>query len=463
MPKSTAKSVHKPAAKSEKTKPTHSTKPSHAGKGSRGHQPKHGGSPTHTHKPVHGAQRGKGKQQPTGKAAAAGQPIFNQPAPSPDPTSFKDPVTDQSYNEINDVEPVPQPTGGAVEPVLTLEQVYGSNGASITQTITTAGQIVFHCAGDTGSVKGPSSQNEVADKMTSDFSEASAADVPSFFYHLGDVVYYFGEGSYYYDQFYEPYRNYPAPILGIPGNHDGVVWASDPAPTLQAYLRNFCAIAPAQSTDSGGLIRTTMIQPAVYYTFDAPFVRILGVYSNVLEDPGVISDQNGTYSTLDQRQVEFLTAALERIKSENYAGAVIIATHHPAFTGGSNHGGSPDMLADIDSACTAAGVWPHAVLAGHAHNYQRYTRTVNGLTIPFIVAGCGGHSPLESLSSTLRTPYPIDSTLTLESYDDKDYGYLRIIVNATTLTIEFHPASDGSTTKTPDDTVTVTLATYAVS
>jgi hypothetical protein len=206
-----------------------------------------------------------------------------------------------------------------------------------------------------------------------------------------------------------------------------------------------------------------MTQPGVYFTFDSPFVRILGVYSNVLEDPGVISDQNGTYPTLDQRQVEFLTAALQRIKSESYAGAVIIAVHHPPYTGGTTHGGSPDMLADIDSACTAAGVWPHAVLSGHSHNYQRYTRTVNGLTIPFVVAGNGGHSPLETMRGTLRTPYPIDSTLTLESYDDTHYGYLRIVVNATTMTIEFHPQSDGGTTKTPDDVVTVTLATHAVS
>jgi hypothetical protein len=413
----------------------------------------------------HAERAASAKSTASSKATTttSGQPIFAQPAPSPDPTSFKDPVTDQSYQELQNVEPVPEPTGGAEEPVLTLEEVYGSAGATITQTITNSGQIVFHSVGDTGSVSGPTTQNEVSDKMVADFSEEDSADVPSFFYHLGDVVYYFGEAAYYYDQFYEPYRNYPAPILGIPGNHDGVVWASDPAPTLQGYLQNFCTPAPAQSPDSGGLVRTTMIQPGVYYTFDAPFVRILGVYSNVLEDPGVISDQNGTYSALDQRQVEFLTAALERVSSEDYAGAVIVAVHHPPYTGGTNHGGSPDMSADIDSACTAAGVWPHAVLSGHAHNYQRYTRTVNGLSIPYIVAGSGGHSPLESMSTTLRTPYPIDSTLTLESYDDTHYGYLRVIVNATTLTIEFHPAPDGSTTKTPDDTVTVTLATHAVS
>ena len=392
-----------------------------------------------------------------------GDPVFAQPTPSPDPTSFKDPVTDASLKDVAGVQLVPFPASGAVEPVLTLAQVYGSQGTAITQTITQSGQIVFHSVGDTGSVKGPQTQSLVADKMVTDFSEANAADVPSFYYHLGDVVYYFGEGEYYYDQFFEPYRSYPGPILGIPGNHDGIVYPSDPEPTLDAYLRNFCAPAAAASPDSGGLSRTTMIQPGVYYTFDAPFVRILGLYSNVLEDPGVISNQGGTYPTLDQRQIAFLTAALTRVKSENYAGAVIIAVHHPPFTGGSEHGGSPLMLADIDGACTAAGVWPHAVLSGHAHNYQRYTRTVNGFQIPYVVAGCGGHSPLSAIRSTIRTPFTIDDTLTLESYDDTDYGYLRIVVNPTTMTIEFHPESDGGTTKTPDDTVTINLANRTAS
>jgi hypothetical protein len=61
-----------------------------------------------------------------------------------------------------------------------------------------------------------------------------------------------------------------------------------------------------------------------------------------------------------------------------------------------------------------------------------------------------------------RTPYKIDNTLTLESYDDAGYGYLRVIVNATTMTIEFHPQSDGGTVKTPNDMVTITLATHTV-
>jgi len=393
----------------------------------------------------------------------SGEPVFGQPIPSPDPTTFKDPVTDANEPDVAGVLPVPQPSTTAAEPILTLAQVYGSQGATITQTIQNAGQIVFHSVGDTGSDVGPATQSLVADKMVSDFTEESPADVPSFFYHLGDVVYYFGESLYYYDQFFEPYRSYPAPILGIPGNHDGIVYPSDPETTLQGYLTNFCSASPIPSPDAGGLDRTTMIQPGVYYTFDAPFVRILGLYSNVLEDPGVISDQSGTYPTLDQRQITFLTTALARIKTESYAGAVIIAVHHPPYTGGSEHGGSPLMSQDIDSACAAAGAWPHAVFSGHSHNYQRYTRTVNSYQIPYIVAGCGGHSPLSTMRSIVRTPYPIDSTLTLESYDDTDYGYLRVIVNATTMTIEFHPEADGGTTKTPDDSVTINLAARTAS
>jgi hypothetical protein len=103
------------------------------------------------------------------------------------------------------------------------------------------------------------------------------------------------------------------------------------------------------------------------------------------------------------------------------------------------------------------------VLSGHAHNYQRYTLIANGYQIPFVVAGCGGHSPLTTLRSTVRTPYKIDSTLTLESYDDTNYGYLRIVVNATSMTIEFHPESDGGTTKTPNDVVTINLAARTTS
>jgi hypothetical protein len=32
------------------------------------------------------------------------------------------------------------------------------------------------------------------------------------------------------------------------------------------------------------------------------------------------------------------------------------------------------MRAQIDKICNETGVWPHAVLSAHAHNFQRFTR-----------------------------------------------------------------------------------------
>jgi hypothetical protein len=400
---------------------------------------------------------------------ATGQPVFAQPTPSPDPSGFVDTTSDEGDYSLNDpklLEPIPPARGAATEPVLTFAQVLGDAGAAAVSKIQASGQIVFHSVGDTGSVKGPTTQSLVADKMVSDFDEADPADVPSFFFHLGDVVYNFGEGEYYYDQFYEPYRQYPAPIVAIAGNHDGVVYKTDPAPTLEAFLRNFCVETPAVSTDAGGLSRTAMIQPGVFFTFDAPFVRILGIYSNVLEDPGVISSEGNTASPVSDIQLAYLIAALGRAKSEGYAGAVIIAVHHPPYTYGSVHSGSPRMLQDLDQAATTAGFWPHAVLSGHAHNYQRFTRQNGATQIPYIVGGCGGHNvdKLQSGSNgAIRTPIRVSSTLTFENYDDADYGYLRIIVTAETLRIEYHPASDGAGAKTPNDVVTVDIQSRTVS
>ena len=245
-------------------------------------------------------------------------PQFGQPQSTPDPTTFvvKHGSDDGAYKIIDSTKQYPRPfpvVEGVVEPVLTLEAALGSRGADIVAAIESAGQLVFHSVGDTGNTTGPSDQNEVADKLTSDFQESDPRAVPSFFFHLGDVIYNFGESKYYYDQFYDAYRDYPAPIFSLAGNHDGMVAPKTSTPTLEAFLENFCAAGqpPHRTPESGELLRTAQIQPGVYYTFEAPFIRIIAIYSNVLEDPGVISSQGGTYSIADV-QLDFLAAALTR-------------------------------------------------------------------------------------------------------------------------------------------------------
>jgi len=92
----------------------------------------------------------------------------------------------------------------------------------------------------------------------------------------------------------------------------------------------------------------------------------------------------------------------------------------------------------------------------------------DGTEIPYIICGNGGHNvqKLKSVNGIpLRVPQILqsktanDDQVTFESYDDTNYGYLRLIVDSKQLRIEYHPASDGVQAKTPDDSVTIDLAT----
>jgi hypothetical protein len=418
-----------------------------------------------------GPQGGTGTPNP-GQPAPQPGPSFAQPVPTPDPTQFviRHPSDADAYRTLDELDrehklfslPFPPPRG-LPEPRLTLEAALGEGGAAAVRTIEASGQLVFHAVGDTGNTRGPDPQNEVADKLVGDFNEADPREVPQFFFHLGDVIYNFGEDRYYYDQFYDPYREYPAPIFALAGNHDGMVAPGDDTPSLAAFLRNFCAESFERLPEAGGLLRTAQIQPGVFFTFEAPFVRILALHSGTLEDPGVIADDR-----IGASQLDYLRAALSRVRDESYGGALILAHHHPAYTAGSKHGWSIDLTKQVDAVCTELGVWPHAVLSAHAHNFQRFTRTRNdGAQVPYVIAGNGGHG-LARLARRGETPPRAPAIIqqagdgadqvVLENYDDQDYGYLRVIADARQLRIEYHPASDGSRAKTPDDFVTVDLA-----
>src|ERR1700685_1652374 len=238
--------------------------------------------------------------------AGPGTRLYADPTPSPDETSFQiDNTSAQYYNSPyylahkDQVQPVPAPQSG-VPAYLDLQDFVPTE---ILDAINSAGRITFHAVGDTGAAKGvpaPAIANEagVADAMTADVQSGGVAG-PAFFFHLGDVIYNFGEAQYYYDQFYDPYRAYDRPIFAIPGNHDGMVFgqgsSAPQVPTLDAFLNNFCAQAPGPSPDGGGLVRSVMPQPGVYFTLDAPYVSIIGLYSNVLDGPGGVSSTGGHF------------------------------------------------------------------------------------------------------------------------------------------------------------------------
>ena len=130
------------------------------------------------------------------------------------------------------------------------------------------------------------------------------------------------------------------------------------------------------------------------------------------------------------------------------------------------------MLRQIDEICHETGVYPHAFLSGHAHNYQRYTRTVrlNGadFDVPFIVCGSGGHAVNTIVKG--RTPRPafqsrvdhMEPGLILEKYNDLNFGYLRVTVDSQNLRIAFHNAESESFQQSEFDRVTVEVESHSM-
>jgi len=396
---------------------------------------------------------------------------FGDPRPTPDNYDTFDPQDVFADSGV----PIPPPVIETIPPptrtplVMRLDDVLG---AAATQQIQSAGQLVFHAVGDSGGVKEPSHQFAVADALVTDLDGAMAAARPAFLYHLGDVVYFFGQEQYYFDQFYDPYRDYNAPIFAIPGNHDGVTSPSVPvAYSLAPFVTNFCTAAPVHNPTAQGCARTTMTQPAVYFTLDAPFAKIIGLYSNAGETAGVISGGNAGTD-----QLAFLLAQLQAALSERRSGdvrALILAVHHPPFTGSSKHFPSPDMLAQIDAQCQEAGIWPDLVLSGHAHLYERYTRKMaaDGREIAYLVAGNGGYYDLAGFKKGQGGAPPKTgvagtdgkgNTLTLEAFNENVFGFLRVTVSAASITIQSCGVNETTKTVTSLDQFTIDLARHVV-
>ncbi len=386
--------------------------------------------------------------------------LFGETNPGADETAFQVDNTSARYYlspyfllHQRQLQPVPPPRRQPAR--INLEDVTGTD---FVNSITQAGRIVFHAVGDTGAAKatGPVTEARVADLMVADVARGGEF-APAFFFHLGDVVYNFGEGQYYYDQLYEPFRAYDRPIFAIPGNHDAMVFgpkADVPQiPSLKAFLRNFCAAEPGASPDAGGLVRSVMTQPGVYFTLDAPFVSIIGLYSNALEGPGVISSRGGRYPVTDD-QLRFLEAELTRLRPLRQAGerAVILAVHHPPLSVDRKSGGTKGLSDDIDAACEKAGLWPDALLSGHAHLYERFTRRVGGRQIPYVVSGSGGFAVTPPRAGIPPAPVTVGD-VTLVKDPINAFGYLTVMTDARMLTITFR----SSNPNIPPDSVSVDL------
>jgi len=337
-----------------------------------------------------------------------------------------DPVA--QLKEITRFEPVPRPAPASLSVPFSIFDPKASHAAE------QAGKLVFHCVGDTGGIHGTATQVAIAEAMEGQIRNAAEGEKPAFFYHLGDVIYFNGQSRLYKQEFYEPYQYYPALIFAIPGNHDGDTHVGrgdlpDTEPSLFGFFQNFCAPVPQHVSP----YRMSMTQPYVYWTLEAPLVTIIGLYSNV-------------EGSLDARgrneQQRFLEDQMKQAPGNK---KLLITVHHPPFSLDSAHGGVPDILIALDRAISASGRIPDAVLSGHVHNYQRFSRNVEGREIPYVVAGAGGYADnqrsMHKLQKALQGQKPpIPTTLAdvrLENYQEEEPGFLRVTVTDRDIKFEY--------------------------
>jgi len=285
----------------------------------------------------------------------------------------------------------------------------------------------FHMAGDTGGMRYPEGQQKVAREMRQQIAENDTTEAPAFLYHLGDVVYHFGEAEHYERQFFKPYKEYPRPIFAIAGNHDSDVNPNNPIPykSLDAFTAVFCDTERRDIPFSESKLRKSMVQPNVYWTLQTPLANIIGLHSNVPK-----------YGYIGEDQRSWFVEELKAAAAERPDKIIIVCIHHAPYTADVNHGSSLEMITFLEAAFEESGVRPDVIFSGHVHNYQRFHKTyADGNILPFIVCGAGGFDELHDLADTDDPAYtdnhPLLENVHLEHYCVMKHGFLNMTLERT--------------------------------
>jgi acid phosphatase type 7 len=325
--------------------------------------------------------------------------------------------------------PLPDPVGELPYRV-ELDQVIGSGHAD---AITRDRKLRFHVLGDSGGDMDPLPQRGVAGAITRQLYGPQPA---RFLYHLGDLVYPHGEQDGYRSQFWGAYGDYRAPIFAVPGNHDADRKVVRTRSTLEPFVATFCADAPPLHDAAVAPPRPPSRQPNVYWTLVHPWLRIIGLYTNVPEGGQLAGDQ-----------LAWLVGELRAAPADT---VTILAMHQPIYSADVTHGSNLTLVDVLDRCFRQAGRRPDAVLSGHAHCYQRFSRRVDGHAVPHVVAGAGGYHELHPLGRGIGSlPMALDgldglADVTLEDYEDRAHGFLTVTVEPGAAEFVYHAVTPGT-------------------
>lgn len=323
-------------------------------------------------------------------------------------------------------------------PVQPLPDGQGGRANAGAVGITDGTPITFMVIGDHGGIMDPNPQNAVSNALQ---ARSEADPKPAFVYTVGDVVYFNGDATQYTPQFYEAYGHLTLPIVGIPGNHDGDTTDDPSRKPLDTFMANFCAPTPALPPGNEEYNRDVETQPYCDWTLDLRAATIVGIYTNV---------PSGGH--LEQSQIDWLTGELGAAAKDK---PLVVTCHHPPYSVDAMHGGAQRVGAALDSAFTSSGRTPDLVLSGHVHDYQRFTRTFNGKQLPYIVIGNSGYHNLHMLAGDAHAGLQASSEVVLEFGDDKNWGFLELTIDGTTITGAYTAVTKHGATTPKADTFTI--------
>lgn len=355
------------------------------------------------------------------------------------------------------------------------------------------GVLSFHAVGCSGDFKDHLPGLQVAKAMAAQISNprvsggSSRAVGTSFLFHLGDVVYKDEDPSdpegkdqaaMYNSQFYAQFTGYDRNIFAISGNHDGKSSDHAKKSAILHFLQNFCDSKRKASPDNQTDRRLTMTQPYPYWLFETAVAYVVGLYTNDING-GQLDDP----MSIDNPQYQWLVKTLKSIKDAANGKVVFLALHYSPYSGAANFAerGDPNLgptprrpppagvlqpLSNVlQQAFHESAQYPDVVISAHAHLYQRITYTyANGWQIPYLIAGSGGHAPVEKLSKTCAgdtvtlpnlpsdvvlpsgSALPKGDSAKVVAYNDQEFGFLRLTVDINDKTVigEFFAAHDQS-------------------
>ena len=115
----------------------------------------------------------------------------------------------------------------------------------------------------------------------------------------------------------------------------------------------------------------------------------------------------------------------------------------------------------MDDAFKKADLQPDAVLAAHAHNYQRFTRHIKykneNWEVPYYVVGTAGRGiiPLEKAAGQVVGDHIYNGSL-------MGYGFLKLTVTSKKLQIAFTQVENSGARKPYDKVITVDLEKHKI-